>query len=158
MALALASFALWRKYFQAAYYYLDDPAVSSSSTNGSATGGGLSIGIGGARASPNLSDVFIDENEYPPIPVEQWSKHVHELHADGDLGFSREYDSLQKNTDIHSDKISSDHSQLLENKPKNRYVNIVAYDHTRVALKPLPGQKKSGYDYINANYIDVGLK
>ncbi|CAG2182676.1 unnamed protein product, partial [Oppiella nova] len=32
--------------------------------------------------------------------------------------------------------------------------NIVAYDHTRVVLKPLSTQKKSGIDYINANYID----
>ncbi|KAI2797964.1 Protein tyrosine phosphatase, partial [Blomia tropicalis] len=140
LVLALASFVLWRKYFQAAYYYLDDPAVSNGGSN--------------PRASPNLSDVFIDETEYPPIAVGQWSRHVQELHSDGDLGFSREYESLQRSTELHADRISSEHSHLVENKPKNRYVNIVAYDHTRVLLKPLPGQKRSGHDYINANYID----
>lgn len=140
--LALASFFLWRKYFQAAYYYLDDPAVGNASN---------------PRSSPNLSEVYIDEAEYPPILTNQWVRHVQELHCDGDIGFTREYEQLQQSTEIHSDRLSSEHSHLAENKTKNRYVNIVAYDHTRVMLKPLPGQKKSGHDYINANYIDVSI-
>lgn len=141
LCLAMSSFVLWRKYFQAAYYYLDDPAAGSNASN--------------PRASPNLSDVYIDESEYPPVAVGQWSRHVQELHADGDLGFSREYESLQRATELHSDRLLSENSHMSENKSKNRYVNIVAYDHTRVMLKPLPGQKRTGHDYINANYIDV---
>ncbi|UXI20835.1 hypothetical protein NH340_JMT06778 [Sarcoptes scabiei] len=137
--LALASFFLWRKYFQAAYYYLDDPAISNGSN---------------PRSSPNLSEVYIDETDYPPILTQNWTRHVQELHCDGDIGFTREYEQLQRSSEIHSDRLSSEHSHLTENKTKNRYVNIVAYDHTRVLLKPLPGQKKNGHDYINANYID----
>ncbi|XP_057314367.1 receptor-type tyrosine-protein phosphatase S-like isoform X2 [Hydractinia symbiolongicarpus] len=38
-----------------------------------------------------------------------------------------------------------------ENKDKNRYLNITAYDHTRVVLQKINGKETS--DYINANYI-----
>ncbi|CAK9827233.1 Receptor-type tyrosine-protein phosphatase kappa [Anthophora retusa] len=41
--------------------------------------------------------------------------------------------------------------QLPQNKPKNRYVNLIAYDENRVILKKLPDDPYS--DYINANYI-----
>ncbi|KAG2461360.1 PTPRT phosphatase, partial [Polypterus senegalus] len=40
-----------------------------------------------------------------------------------------------------------------ENRNKNRYGNIIAYDHTRVRLQLQDGDPHS--DYINANYIDV---
>ena len=87
------------------------------------------------------------------MPVTLWSKHVQDLHADGDIGFSREYEAIQNGCDI---ELACEHSQSPENKHKNRYVNIVAYDHSRVILKQLPGisNKKSHNDYINANYID----
>ncbi|RDD46599.1 Receptor-type tyrosine-protein phosphatase epsilon, partial [Trichoplax sp. H2] len=39
-----------------------------------------------------------------------------------------------------------------QNESKNRYQNILAYDHTRVILKNDNGSTRS--DYINANYID----
>lgn len=136
LILAVLSFVLWRKYFQAAYYYLDRDADAQS-----------------RGTTPQLSEIF-DENEYSSVPVPVWSKHVQDLHADGDIGFSKEYDAIQNCTDVD---LFCEHSQMADNKNKNRYVNIVAYDHTRVILKPMPGQKKSCQDYINANYIDVRM-
>jgi protein tyrosine phosphatase len=41
---------------------------------------------------------------------------------------------------------------LKENKSKNRYNNLIAYDHTRVILEKIDGNPHS--DYINANYVD----
>ena len=45
-----------------------------------------------------------------------------------------------------------DHSNLEVNKPKNRYANVIAYDHSRVVLSRVDGLP--GSDYINANYCD----
>jgi protein tyrosine phosphatase len=44
--------------------------------------------------------------------------------------------------------LSTSHGSLSQNTIKNRYVNILPYDRTRVIL-----DKKQGGDYINANYI-----
>ncbi|KAF8785289.1 Tyrosine-protein phosphatase 99A like protein [Argiope bruennichi] len=129
LLVAILAFVLWRKYFQAAYYYLDDPPRK--------------------RATSELSKTFGD-SDGGSIDVSAWPDHVCNLHADGDIGFSKEYETIQQATDLD---LSSECSQLAENKNKNRYVNIVAYDHSRVILKILPGQKKTT-DYINANYID----
>lgn len=138
LALVTASLVVWRRHCQAAYYYLDDPQSASRGTN-----------------SPQLSETY-DDSEYGSVPVNDWAKHVQKLHADGDIGFSKEFEQIQKANQNSS--LTSEHSQLIENKHKNRYINIVAYDHTRVTLRPLPGhQKKPGADYINANFIDVSM-
>lgn len=40
----------------------------------------------------DLSNILADDSEYTAVPVHLWTKHVAELHADGDIGFSREYE------------------------------------------------------------------
>ncbi|XP_067667631.1 receptor-type tyrosine-protein phosphatase kappa-like [Haliotis asinina] len=42
-------------------------------------------------------------------------------------------------------------AELPENTAKNRYRNVLAYDHCRVKLTPIPNMP--GSDYINASYI-----
>ena len=137
LGLVTVSLLIWRRHCQAAYYYLDEPQDASRATN-----------------SPQPSETY-DNSEFDSIMVIDWAKHVQRLHADSDIGFSREFEQIQQ-ANQKNNALTCDHSQLAENKHKNRYINIVAYDHTRVALRPpLGGQKKPGYDYINANFIDV---
>ena len=40
----------------------------------------------------------------------------------------------------------------LKNRAKNRYGNVLAYDHSRVRISTV---SEDGTDYINANYIPV---
>src|SRR5260221_3994939 len=51
-----------------------------------------------------------------------------------------------------SQQFTWDNSNLEVNKPKNRYANVIAYDHSRVMLQPIDVQP--GSDYINANFCD----
>ncbi|XP_067637047.1 tyrosine-protein phosphatase corkscrew isoform X2 [Eurosta solidaginis] len=64
-------------------------------------------------------------------------------------GFWEEFESLQQD---NRNIFSRTEGYKLENRAKNRYRNILPYDHTRVKLmdvdKTVPGS-----EYINANYI-----
>ncbi|XP_025755886.1 receptor-type tyrosine-protein phosphatase S isoform X4 [Oreochromis niloticus] len=84
---------------------------------------------------------------HPPIPISELAEHIELLKANDNLRLSQEYESIDP-----SQQFTWEHSNLEVNKPKNRYANVIAYDHTRVILSPIEGIL--GSDYINANYID----
>jgi len=69
------------------------------------------------------------------------------LKANEGAKFSQEYESIEP-----GQQFTWDASNLDINKPKNRYANVIAYDHSRVVLQSLDGV--TGGDYINANYMD----
>uniref|UniRef100_A0A3B3BJ68 Receptor-type tyrosine-protein phosphatase F n=1 Tax=Oryzias melastigma TaxID=30732 RepID=A0A3B3BJ68_ORYME len=83
----------------------------------------------------------------PPVAVCDLADHVERLKAHECLRFSQEYESIDP-----GQQFTWEHSNLEVNKPKNRYANVIAYDHSRVPLTPVDGVP--GSDYINANYID----
>ncbi|XP_031204335.1 receptor-type tyrosine-protein phosphatase S isoform X5 [Mastomys coucha] len=84
---------------------------------------------------------------HPPIPITDMAEHMERLKANDGLKLSQEYESIDP-----GQQFTWEHSNLEANKPKNRYANVIAYDHSRVILQPLEGIM--GSDYINANYVD----
>ncbi|XP_049588037.1 receptor-type tyrosine-protein phosphatase S isoform X13 [Syngnathus scovelli] len=84
---------------------------------------------------------------HPPIPISELAEHTELLKANDNLKLSQEYESIDP-----GQQFTWEHSNLEVNKPKNRYANVIAYDHSRVILVPIEGI--TGSDYINANYID----
>ncbi|XP_044298723.1 receptor-type tyrosine-protein phosphatase F isoform X3 [Varanus komodoensis] len=85
--------------------------------------------------------------DHPPIPVTDLADNIDRLKANDGLKFSQEYESIDP-----GQQFTWENSNLEVNKPKNRYANVIAYDHSRVILISIDGVP--GSDYINANYID----
>ncbi|KAM9530525.1 receptor-type tyrosine-protein phosphatase F-like [Salvelinus alpinus] len=85
--------------------------------------------------------------EHPLISTADLSDHIERLKANDGLRFSQEYESVDP-----GQQFTWENSNLEVNKPKNRYANVIAYDHSRVILTSIDGVP--GSDYINANYID----
>ncbi|XP_051789248.1 protein tyrosine phosphatase receptor type Fa isoform X9 [Erpetoichthys calabaricus] len=96
-----------------------------------------------APSCPNISSM----REHPPISVTDLADHIERLKANDGLRFSQEYESIDP-----GQQFTWENSNLEVNKPKNRYANVIAYDHSRVILTSVDGVP--GSDYINANYID----
>nr|XP_057941467.1 receptor-type tyrosine-protein phosphatase delta-like isoform X8 [Doryrhamphus excisus] len=84
---------------------------------------------------------------HPPVPISELADNIERLKANDNLKFSQEYESIDP-----GQQFTWENSNLEVNKPKNRYANVIAYDHSRVILSSIEGVP--GSDYINANYID----
>uniref|UniRef100_A0A8C3A9M4 Receptor-type tyrosine-protein phosphatase gamma n=1 Tax=Cyclopterus lumpus TaxID=8103 RepID=A0A8C3A9M4_CYCLU len=121
------------KFFQTAHFYVEE----SSSPR--------------VVANENIPIIPIPD-DMDAIPVKQFIKHIMELYKNNLQGFSEDFEEVQRS--IADLKITAEHSNHPDNKHKNRYINIVAYDHSRVKLRALAGKDAKHSDYINANYVD----
>ncbi|XP_024922117.1 receptor-type tyrosine-protein phosphatase mu isoform X1 [Cynoglossus semilaevis] len=84
---------------------------------------------------------------HPAIRVADLLQHITQMKCAEGYGFKEEYESFFEGQSAPWDSAKKD-----ENRIKNRYGNIIAYDHSRVRLQAQEGEQSS--DYINANYVD----
>ncbi|XP_016521293.1 receptor-type tyrosine-protein phosphatase zeta isoform X5 [Poecilia formosa] len=129
LVVLIGIFIYWRMCFQTAHFYINNmssPRVITQSAAASTSG------------------------EDTAFLVKDFVKHVAELHST--QGFTAEFEDVQACTvDMWMTSDSSNHP---DNKTKNRYNNILAYDHSRVQLSQQASKDGKTTDYINANYVD----
>uniref|UniRef100_UPI00359015BA receptor-type tyrosine-protein phosphatase kappa-like isoform X1 n=1 Tax=Myxine glutinosa TaxID=7769 RepID=UPI00359015BA len=90
---------------------------------------------------------YVGSRPHPAIRVSDLLQHIEHMKSGEAYRFKEEYESF-----FEGQAASWDVAKREENRPKNRYGNIIAYDHSRVVLETLSAEPHS--DYINANYID----
>lgn len=81
--------------------------------------------------------------------MSEFAEHYRHMSADSDFRFAEEFSEL-KNVGTDLPCTAAD---LPCNRPKNRFTNILPYDHSRFKLQPVDDEE--GSDYINASYVPV---
>ncbi|XP_022097252.1 receptor-type tyrosine-protein phosphatase alpha-like [Acanthaster planci] len=101
-------------------------------------------------SSPQATPSPEEPKPFTPVPsvrIEDLADYIDMKKLAGENGFKADYKTLP-NLQLNPWTVAS----KPENKQKNRYLNIFAYDHSRIVLQPLEDDPHS--DYINACYID----
>ncbi|XP_005097496.2 tyrosine-protein phosphatase 10D [Aplysia californica] len=86
-----------------------------------------------------------------PIKMREFKETLDQLHKDSNMLFQAEFEDIKKlgARVPHTEE----EAQREGNRVKNRYVDILPYDHSRVKLNVLP-EEDDTMDFINANYIE----
>ncbi|WAR09317.1 PTPRB-like protein, partial [Mya arenaria] len=86
------------------------------------------------------------------IPIATYSEALADLHRDTNLILSDQYEEIKRRAGQIEVRSGFEAANLEPNKPKNRWVNILPFDHSRVNLQQLDDDDPES-DYINANYM-----
>ncbi|XP_055078519.1 receptor-type tyrosine-protein phosphatase eta [Periophthalmus magnuspinnatus] len=98
-------------------------------------------------AKKESSDIQIHSLRSFPVRVEDYEVYYKKQKADSACGFAEEYEEIK----VVGTAQAKTSALIPENKPKNRYSNVLPYDASRVKLSIIHGNPID--DYINANYI-----
>ncbi|KAG7264584.1 hypothetical protein CRUP_013860 [Coryphaenoides rupestris] len=133
LVMLLVVLVTWRRFFQTAHFYVEETSSPR------------------VVANENIPVIPIPD-DMDAVPVKQFVKHIMQLYSNNLHGFAQQFEEVQRCTaDL---KITAEHSNHSDNKHKNRYINIMAYDHSRVKLRALAGKDAKHSEYINANFVD----
>uniref|UniRef100_A0A8C5PE78 Receptor-type tyrosine-protein phosphatase n=1 Tax=Leptobrachium leishanense TaxID=445787 RepID=A0A8C5PE78_9ANUR len=100
------------------------------------------------QSMPLLARSPSTNRKYPPLPVDKLEEEINRRMADDNKLFREEFNALP----ACPIQATCEAASKEENKEKNRYVNILPYDHSRLHLTPIEGVPDS--DYINASFIN----
>ncbi|KAL5277336.1 hypothetical protein ACFFRR_002529 [Megaselia abdita] len=100
-----------------------------------------------SHANDNMSLPDSDIIQNRPILIKNFAEHYCLMSADSDFRFSEVFEELKH---VGRDQPCT-FADLPCNRPKNRFTNILPYDHSRFKLQPVDDEE--GSDYINANYV-----
>ncbi|KAI6178884.1 Protein-tyrosine-phosphatase [Aphelenchoides besseyi] len=89
----------------------------------------------------------INVKQSRPVRVSDFSEHFRLMSADSDYLFSTEYEEFR----FVGNGQTCIAAELGPNRAKNRFTNILPYDHSRVKL--MTADDEDGSDYINASFI-----
>ncbi|XP_062276922.1 receptor-type tyrosine-protein phosphatase eta [Scomber scombrus] len=98
-------------------------------------------------SNKDSSDIQIHSMRSVAVRVEDYEAYYKKQKADSNCGFAEEFEDLK----LVGTGQSKTSALTLENKPKNRYNNVLPYDSSRVKLSIIHGSPYD--DYINANYM-----
>nr|KAG5687396.1 hypothetical protein BaRGS_021609 [Batillaria attramentaria] len=131
---------------------------NSSSSNSSSNNNSSNSNINNNTTTSNNNNCSVNRSNNTscnyntttrkPIKLRDFDAHIARLHKDANLLFQEEFEDIQENSPKH---FTQDFALMDANKVKNRYVNILPFDHTRVKLNSDDDEEFS--DFVNANYI-----
>ncbi|KAJ6218763.1 hypothetical protein RDWZM_004575 [Blomia tropicalis] len=99
-------------------------------------------------SSPNNVCIRSSIKTKNPIRLDQLERYYVNNSRDSNLGFSNEYLMLER---LCKETVYKQLTQIRYQASKNRFANVMPYEHSLVRLKPIPNI--DGSDYINASFV-----